>query len=226
MTKEEYLRGFLLAGMYVSNVRPRPQPSMVGQAVGREVQNLFSLTELERLQQPSNTGQSSPGDLWQDSLSNTVTVLRHAYSNWEAEKDYWTLKTDRQVGSLNNPMIRVSQPAQWLALRESVFNRLENIYVFRAVAHVKSFLEKNVFLTPLLLEANSKIREYFGMLSTIALEVSLDPENGRHQQLWARIQTELEPADAIPLLTNFDDEWWLEASINSKNLLNIKLEYV
>jgi hypothetical protein len=123
-------------------------------------------------------------------------------------------------------MIRVSQPGQWIALRESVFNRLESIYVFRAVAHVKSFLEKNVFLTPLLLEANSKIREHFGTLSTIALEVSLDPENGKYQQLWARIQTGLEPADAITLLTKFDDEWWLEASVNSKNLLNIKLEYV
>jgi hypothetical protein len=229
MTKEEYLKGFLLAGMYVSNVRSNPQPSTFGRSVERERQRLLSLPELARLQQPTIAGQLSWGELWQDSLSNTVTLFHHAYSNWQAEDDDWTPKRDRQVGlfgSLNDPLMRVSQRAQWHDLRESVFNRLENIYVFRSVAYVKSFLEKNVFLTPLLFEANSKIRQYFGMSSTIALEVSLDPENGRHQQLWARIQTEREPADAMPLLTKFDDEWWLEASIYSHNLLNIKLEYV
>jgi len=227
MTKEEYLKGLLLAGMYVSNVRSNPQPSTFGRSVERERQRLLSVPELERLQQSTITGQFSWGELWQDSLSNMVPVFHHAHSNWQAEDDDWIPKRDRHVGSfVSDPLMRVSQRAQWHSLRESVFIRLENIYVFRAAAHVKSFLEKNVFLTPLLLEANGKIRKYFGMTSHIALEVSEDPENGKYEELWARIQTNLSPADALPLLTKFDDEWWLEASVDSNNLLNIKLEYV
>lgn len=230
MTKEEYLKGLLLGDIYVSNVRTNPQPSAFVQSLSREGQRLLSLSELDRLQQPTMTGQFSGLELWQESLANTVAVFHHNRSNWQTKGDDWTPNWDRHSGSLrtfiNDPLMSVSQHGQWNDLRHSVFTRLESIYVFRRVALVKSFLEKNVFLAPLLLEVNSKIKQYFGMSSTIALELSVDPENGRHQELWARVQTELEPAEAMPLLSRFDDEWWLAASIYSKNLLNIKLEYV
>lgn len=107
-----------------------------------------------------------------------------------------------------------------------ILSRLESVYIFRDEARVRSFLEKNAFLAPLLLQANRKIRDYFNASPIIALEVSVDPENGNYQELWARVQTHLSPTDALPVLTRFDEEWWLQASAASKNLLNIKLEYV
>jgi hypothetical protein len=107
-----------------------------------------------------------------------------------------------------------------------ILSRLESIYALREEARVRSFLEKNAFLAPLLLRANRKIRDYFDASSIIVLEVSVDPENAKFQELWARIQTHLSPADALQILTRFDEEWWVQASAASKNLLNIKLEYV
>lgn len=230
MTKEEYLKGMLLAGIYVSNVRNNPYPSAFARSLEGEGQRLLSLPELDRLQQPTIAGQFSGLELWQESLLNRVAVFHYTRSNWPTKGDDWTPNWGMHIGSfgslMNDPLMSVSQHGQWNALRHSVFTRLESIYVFRGVALVKSFLEKNVFLAPLLLEVNSKLRQYFGMSSTIALELSVDPENGRHQELWARVQTELEPAEAMPLLTRFDDEWWLAASAYSKNLFNIKLEYL
>jgi hypothetical protein len=107
-----------------------------------------------------------------------------------------------------------------------MLSRLESIYALHEEARVRSFLKKNAFLAPLLLQANLKIRDYFDASSKIVLELSVDPENAQYQELWARIQTHLSPADALPILNRFDEEWWARASAASKNLLNIKLEYV
>jgi hypothetical protein len=141
----------------------------------------------------------------------------------EPERTYKAIGRPYEVESAT--LLGPSQDAQWQSLRNNVFHRLEGLYTFRERAKVKSFLERNSFLTPLLLQANDKIREFFGS-STVALEVSTDPDDGNYQELWARIQTNSAPADALSALTRFDDEWWLDASASSQNLLKIKLEYV
>src|SRR5712691_5745056 len=112
MTKEEYLKGLLLAGMYVSNVRSNPQPSTFGRSVERERQRLLSLPELARLQQPIITGQFSWGELSPETwLSNTVTAFHHAHSKWDADEDDWSPNRIRttHVGSLgsfvNDPLV-------------------------------------------------------------------------------------------------------------------------
>jgi hypothetical protein len=112
------------------------------------------------------------------------------------------------------------------SLRTDILSRLASVYVFRDEARVRSFIERNAFLAPLLLQANSKIKDYFGSSLPIVLDVSVDPESGEYQELWARVQTRLAPTHALPILTTFDEEWWLGASVASRNLLNIKLEYV
>ena len=109
--------------------------------------------------------------------------------------------------------------------RKDVFVRLESIYAFREEATVRTFLEKHSFLTPLLLQARAKIGELFGS-SIVSLDVAADPEDDKYQELWARIQTDLTPQDALSALTRLDEEWWFEASASSQNLLNIKLEYI
>ncbi len=102
---------------------------------------------------------------------------------------------------------------------------LKMLYLFRDEKAVASFLEKHSFLTPLLLQAHEKIEEYFGP-SNVALEVSIDPDDASYEELWALIQTNLRAAEAVGLLTKFDEEWWLDASVSSQELMNFNLEFI
>lgn len=197
-------------------------------------QGILSIAGFERLQQGTLGGQFSwpevAREFWR-SKGNAVSRYHEPPLRSRDEAEVWglnetELRSNVFESVVSDSLIRVSQGAQWKALRASIFSRLESTYDFRDIAQVKQFLEKHVFLTPLLLEASTKIKEYFRPSANLALEVPVDPEDGKYQELWIRIQTDVAPADALPLLTKFDDEWWLEASANSKNLLNIKLEYV
>ena len=102
---------------------------------------------------------------------------------------------------------------------------LKSLYLFRDEPPVTSFLEKHSFLTPLLLQAREKIEEYFGP-SSIILDVSVDPDDPEYVMLWVRIQTTLEAADAVRLLTRFDEEWCLDTPISALELMNVNLEFV
>ena len=184
-----------------------------------EPSGILSLPELERLQQST--------------LANQTTEAESAQEFWRRNWNYYhSLNRDKATPGnvfesiINDALTRASQGAQWDSLRTDILSRLESVYVLRDESRVRSVLGKNAFLAPLLLQTNSKIREYFGASLPIALDVSVDPEYGEYQELWARIQTHQAPADALPVLTRFDDEWWLQASVASRNLLNIKLEYV
>lgn len=181
--------------------------------VAGEPSGILSLRELERLQQST--------------LANQAIEAESLQEVWRRKWNYYhSLNRDVFDSIINDALTRASQGAQWDSLRTNILSRLESIYVLRDEARVRSFLGKNAFLAPLLLQTNSKIREYFGASLPIALEISVDPENSNYQELWARIQTHLAPAEALPVLTRFDEEWWIQASVASMNLLNIKLEYV
>jgi hypothetical protein len=158
----------------------------------------------------------SANDIWMFDLRSTAIFQRPA-------------QTHKAIGAAYEvegaTLLRDSQDAQWQSLRVNVLERLEGVYAFRERSKVKSFLERNLFLVLLLVQANDKIKEFFGS-PTVVLEVSTDPDDGAYQELWARIQTKAAPADALSTLTRFDDDWWLDASASSHDLLNIKLEYV
>lgn len=217
MISEAYLSAGLLGGIQPTSLLSRSRAFRVV-TVSEERSGVLSLPELERLQQTTLSSQPTEAELAQEIW----------YRNWHSHSVSLGKEAPGTVflSIINDALIRVSQGAQWDSLRTDILSRLESIYVFRDEAKVRLFLEKNAFLAPLLLQANSKIRDYFGASLPIALDVSVDPENGEYQELWGRIQTHLAPADALPVLTRFDDEWWLRASVASRNLLNIKVEYV
>ena len=113
--------------------------------------------------------------------------------------------------------------SRWPLAADTV-KTLKTLYLFRDEVDVTSCHEKHSFLTPLLLEAQQKIEEYFGP-SNVALEVSIDPDDASYE-LWALIQTNLRAAEAVGLLTKFDEEWWLDASVSSQELMNFNLEFI
>ncbi len=209
MTTEEQLRAALLGG---------------GRFTGIIVNARGSLRSVDKesiSQRTLQTPQQSSSILTEVSIPFTAPVSDRAVFGRQGPGRV----TFQEFRIKGGAILLESQASQWESMRRNVFNRLETLFVFRENALVKSFLEKNFFLTPLLLQASEKIREFFGSV-IVVLEVSTDPDDGNEQELWARVQTRTTPEIALSTLTAFDQEWWLDASSFSRNLLNIKLEYV
>jgi len=103
--------------------------------------------------------------------------------------------------------------------------RLEQLYTFRDHAAIVEFLDANLFLIPLLLEARGKIEEYFPRAS-VFLEFGCDPES-TEEDCWimAYIATKLSIDDAFAARERFGDEWWLGDAIDLAQMkLNIDIE--
>jgi hypothetical protein len=208
MTSEEQLRAALLGGGQFTTILASPRRSTSALSAPPELTDISSLSALS----------DSANDIWMLPLTRVSiqTTMRETQRLYRAIGKYY-----EESGAL----LRASEDAQWQSLRDDVFDRLEVLYAFRDRPKIKSFLGRNSFLTPLLFQVSDRIREFFDA-SAVVLEVSTDPDDGNYQELWARIQTDNSPADALPALTRFDEEWWLDASASSHDLLNIKLEYL
>lgn len=211
----EIFRAALLGGMPTS-----VQTSAVFElpSASEEQSEGLSLPKLEKLQQITleQSTKTSASELWLQHRNDYGTLIQGSYAR----------RTRIAPDISEDFLVRVSQGAQWHSQRTDIISRLRRVYSFRDERNVMSFLERNIFLAPLLLQASIKIRDYFDASSLAALDVSSDPDNNEYQELWVRIQTSLSPSDALSLLTRFDEEWWFQASSNSSNLLNVKLEYV
>lgn len=95
----------------------------------------------------------------------------------------------------------------------------------RRQAEVDSFLAENGFLKGVIVEALQQIEKYFGYNSQLALNLSVDPIDGS-SSLLLLIQTKKKAAEALPVLDQFDEEWWFDNVDRARGLLTIKLEYV
>ncbi len=103
--------------------------------------------------------------------------------------------------------------------------RLEQLYTFGERAEVLWFLEEYPVLVPLLLEAYDKIGNHFSY-SQLSLEVVTDPETNNDHQLVVFIGTNLAPDEALPMLEQFDENWWLDASREAQGNLCIHVEFL
>lgn len=100
---------------------------------------------------------------------------------------------------------------------------LNELYAFRRPAEVYRFLRDHQFLGDLLFEAAAKIHGLFGPSAELFLEVISDPEEVG-TQLVAFIRTSLSPQEALRSLTEFDKQWWLDASAKRGGRLCIHME--
>jgi len=101
-----------------------------------------------------------------------------------------------------------------LGFMMTVFN---NMYKLRKANEIRAFLSDNDYLIPLVSDAYSHLQKYFPG-STVFMEV----ERG---DLLISVRTNLSPENAIKELDKFDDEWWLDACIDSRAKLCIMVEY-
>lgn len=100
----------------------------------------------------------------------------------------------------------------------AAFNLMNSSLVIR-------FLRENLHLVRLILTARSKIADYFGQTTPLALSIAQDPDEGA-EELYFFIQTKLSAKEAVPLLEEFEEAWWLDALPQARCKMTIKLEYV
>ena|SRR2546425_3223994 len=112
------------------------------------------------------------------------------------------------------------------ALNEDDWERLSVQFGFKNSGTVIQFLERNLFLVDVLIEAREKIDHYFGSDTLTSLEVFTDPEEDHSRPvLFVLILTPLHSDDASGRIERFDQEWWLNQPYEVKCVMNIDLEY-
>ncbi|MDD2755026.1 MAG: hypothetical protein PHS80_05785 [Methanothrix sp.] len=92
-----------------------------------------------------------------------------------------------------------------------------NMFKLRRPTEIRDFLEANDFLNPLVSEAHDQLQKYFPY-STIFMEVA-------QNELIISVGTSFSPEEADERLHNFDADWWIDESINSKAKLCITVEF-
>jgi len=124
----------------------------------------------------------------------------------------------------NQPPYGASPQALPSASSDAFHSNIENLYLFRDANEVRSFLEENPFLIPLLQEAHIHIKEYFPD-SDVVLEVVTDPEIMGEKELVASIVVEQNVEEACETLDRLDEEWWLDTLDTAQGQLHIGLEF-
>ena len=105
----------------------------------------------------------------------------------------------------------------------SISELLTNFYVLKNYSEIIGFVNERPLLISALLEAYSKIREYFGYEVDMILELTSDPDDDHAHDLFVRIVTSMPFKEALGLLDRLDAEWWLDASTRARDL-NITVE--
>jgi len=97
------------------------------------------------------------------------------------------------------------------------------------ILDVDRFLKLYPHIVQLLIEARPLLARHFGPETPIRLEVVVDPESDAEDgdaQLFAFVETPLEPEEARPKLWQFKDQWWLERFRRSDGRLAFGLSYL
>ena len=98
-----------------------------------------------------------------------------------------------------------------------MMSTFDNMYKLRRPDEIRTFLEDNDFLSPLISEAYWKLQNHFPN-SSIFMQVD-------NNELVISVGTGLSPEEADEKLHNFDEEWWIDASENSNARLCITVEF-
>jgi hypothetical protein len=103
---------------------------------------------------------------------------------------------------------------------------LRTRYTFRRPAEVEGFLNAYPHRIPVLIEAAEVIPRYFGPDAPLVLEVVSDPEDeDLLSELFALVQIDLDPNDALDRLDRLDDEWWTDRSPDGPGAVVVSTEY-
>lgn len=99
-------------------------------------------------------------------------------------------------------------------------------YEIRPLFLVRSFINVHPFLVPLLHEAPAVIERYFGLGVPLSLEIFQPVDDPAHAELFLLIRWAGSPEDAHRRMDALDQDWWLDAAVAARGVMNIDLEPV
>ncbi|QKQ73932.1 hypothetical protein [Nostoc sp. TCL240-02] len=105
------------------------------------------------------------------------------------------------------------------------FSKIVQFYTIDNVVDTLRFLRKHQSLVDILLKAHQEVRKYFPS-EKLRLKLSVDPESPQWEKLLLSIYSSPEYVDeALNKLDEFDQKWWIEASLGVAVNLYINLEF-
>ncbi len=108
----------------------------------------------------------------------------------------------------------------------AVMNEVRRDYQMTDEAQLLAFLERYPAVAPLLHDVQSNIRRFFGE-DPVRLKVTHDPDwEDEQPELFANIQTRLDPQEALARLEAFDTEWWLQRRTEANAPLVVSLHLI
>ena len=93
------------------------------------------------------------------------------------------------------------------------------------LSDVEKFLDKHKDLANLLLDACTKIRDFFTS-ETLLLELISDTSIEGGEELFVYIQTYLSVEEAVEKINDFDEQWFLDQLSRTKGLFNFNLRFL
>jgi hypothetical protein len=108
----------------------------------------------------------------------------------------------------------------------SVLRELRRDYQITDEEEILAFLDRHPAVASLLHDVRSNIRRFFSE-DPVTLKVSHDLDwEDEQPELFANIQTRLDPHEALARLEAFDTEWWLQRSAEANAPLVVSLHLI
>ena len=108
---------------------------------------------------------------------------------------------------------------------EAAIQQVEKCYKLSLSEEVRVFLNDNLGLADLLIEAISPLNSVFSEIDRLDLEIFGDPEDTEHREIACSIFTKLEPKEALQRLNRFDENWFLGHLDQTGGMLNFRLDF-
>jgi hypothetical protein len=93
------------------------------------------------------------------------------------------------------------------------------------LSDVEQFLDKHKDIANLVLEAYTKVRDFFTS-ETLLLELISDISIEGGEELFVYIQTYLSVEEAVEKINDFDEQWFLDQLSRTKGLFNFNLRFL
>ncbi|MEH2069184.1 MAG: hypothetical protein V7K47_13655 [Nostoc sp.] len=164
-------------------------------------------------------------------LLDNLQVRKNKLPNTE----FLTVSIQLEKSSTNDWFIdenRIGQQKTWLKQGQQEdrelsdnFSKIFQLYTIDNVVDILRFLRKHQNLLDVLFKAHREIRKYFPY-EKLQLKLSVDPESPQWEKLLLSIYSSPEHIDeALNKLDEFDQKWWIEASLGVAVNLCINLEF-
>ncbi|MEO6801772.1 MAG: hypothetical protein ABI197_00860 [Granulicella sp.] len=127
----------------------------------------------------------------------------------------------RQLGSFVD---LEAQMTRFESEHEALVNEVRRLYVMSTANQVISYLRGHRTIPQLLVTAHSTLQRYFGMDTVFGLRAPIDEQGW--QTLYAVVMWQGSAKNAVAILDQFENQWWLPNSRQAFGCLTFTYELI